>query len=372
MLVKPNIHIEKLDAYKITPQEPWIEKERDSILKLDWNEGTNLPEFICDFAQKLLRSGKYYNWYPDYSAIELHQQISQWLNLSVMQILSFPGSDSALDAICRCYLDMNSTVALLTPSYDNFRVFARSVGASVVHIKIPKPYEFDVNYVIEEVLSKKAKLLYLVSPNNPCGYVITPSEMTEICRRIPEVLIVCDHAYIEFCPDSDCTHLIVEHDNLVIARTFSKAFSLAGLRVGYVVAQHHILEVLAKVRNGKNLNMLSQKIVIEYLKNIEYLYSWVKEVTTARELLYSGFRDLKINYYNSHANFVLFEPKNPQNILAELKSENIYIRDKSVTTEGGIRITVTDSDAMQKFISSLKLIILGKKNDLHLNTQSLL
>jgi len=372
MPVRPNHYVENLNTYKITPQEPWIEEDRRSILKLDWNEGSYIPDFVSVLATNLIKSGEYYNWYPDYSSVELHQQLSLWLDISVMQILSFPGSDVALDAICRCYLEPNSIAAITTPSYDNFNIFARSTGASVVHIPIPKPFDFDAEFVIGQALLKKAKLLYLVSPNNPCGYIIEPSDISKICRTLPDVLIVCDHAYVEFSPYADCTHLIAEHENLVITRTFSKAFSLAGMRMGYVVAQHHILEVLAKFRNGKNLNMFSQKIVIECLKNIEFLNTWINQVTSAREMLYKGLSKMGIHYYESHANFVLFEPRNPETIVAELKRRKIYVRDKRMATGGGIRVTVTHKAAMSQFLSALEKIVLGKIDGLHLTRQSLL
>ena len=357
MAVRPNRFIEKLDPYKITTQEPWNEKDRKAVLKLDWNEATFVPSFIRDFAIQLLKSDEYFNWYPDYNAHQLHKALAESLGVSVMEVLSFPGSDAALEALCRCYLAPRFKAVAVTPSYSNFFVFAKSIGASVNYVSIPKPFCFDLDMVINKTKKVRGQLLYLVTPNNPCGYFIDPTDVSKICDLLPDVLIVCDQAYVEFATYADCVHLISDHPNLIIVRTFSKAYSLAGMRVGYVVAQHEILKNLSKIRNGKNLIMLAQKLAIECLKHPTWLEDWVKEIIREKEKLYKILDQFGIPYYHSHGNFVLFELSSPKKTVAELKKRRIFIRDQSEAIEGGVRVTIGHSSAMKRFANVLQEII---------------
>ena len=353
MAVRPNRFIERLAPYKITPQEPWLDYRSRTILKLDWNEGDFLPDHIRRYAMSLMRSDAIFSWYPDYGALELHEEIARTLGCSPLQVLSFPGSDVALDTVCRAFLDVGERALIVTPSYENFDVFVNSVGAVCDLLPLPKPYRFDRLLVQQALQARPTKLLYLVSPNNPCGYAIELDDIRRLCTDNPDTLVVCDQAYVEFAAEYDCVRLIDELPNLLINRTFSKAFSLAGLRLGYVVGDHELLAPLAKVRNGKNIGMLAQKVSIEMLRHPELVGEWVKEVIAARQWCYERLSELVPVVYPSHGNFLLFEVPKPLEVVAELKAHQIYIRDKTRTTGGGVRVSITSRRAMMRFIDGL-------------------
>lgn len=358
MIIQPNQFIKELEPYKVTPQEPWLSDRDSEMLKLDWNEGSEPPFFLKKIVNKLLKKHKYWSWYSDYNSLKLNFQISKKLSLSELQLLTFPGSDVALETICRTFLSHKDQVYVLLPTYSNFLTFAASCGADINKIYLEKPYNFSAEYLIQRIPKNKAKIIYLVSPNNPCGYLIKESEIRKICEFFDNILIICDQAYLEFAPECDLKNLINVFDNLIITRTFSKAYSLAGIRIGYCLGQHILIKEISKIRNGKNVSMLSQEIALECLKNSKWLENRVEIVSKEKEHLYSEFQKLNIPFYKSNGNFVLFEPKNPHKVLLGLKAKGIFIRDQIKATNGGLRVTLTNKSSNRKFISTLKEIIL--------------
>ena len=361
MVIQPNQFIKKLEAYKVTPQEPWL-SDNDDFLKLDWNEGSEPPDFLKNLIIHLLKKPKYWSWYPDYNSQKLNLEISKRNSMSDLQHLTFPGSDVALDTICRTFISPGDSVYVLLPTYTNFFTFAESCGADINKIFLEKPYIFNADLLLSHIPANKAKLIYLVSPNNPCGYEISKQDLMKICRIYKNSLIICDQAYVEFSIKSDLKELINIFDNLIITRTFSKAYSLAGIRIGYCIGQHSLLKEIQKIRNGKNITMLSQEVALACLKNNNWLENRVLMIRNEKEILYSEFINLGITFYKSSGNFVLFEPKEPNQILSELKANGIFIRDQIKATKGGLRVTITSKSANRKFINILKKIYKKKNN----------
>jgi len=360
MSVKANIHIEQLEPYRVTPQEPWQDKNRHEVHKLDWNEANIAPPFVNSLARKLLLQSEFFVWYPDCNAHDLHDCIASNLGIPEFQVLSFPGSDSALDSLCRVFIAPGEAIVTVQPSYANFNVFALSCGARLVKHDLPKPYIFDSSAVIDTCINESAKILYLVSPNNPCGYTIPLEDLDYICKSLPQTLVICDQAYVEFSPQADACHLVSKFENLVITRTFSKAYALAGMRIGYLIASHSILKNVSKIRNGKNINMLSQQLAIECLRQTESLRAWVDQVSMGKQLIYSAFQQSATPFYPSAGNFILFEPNDPINMLSTLKQNKIFIRDQIATTGGGLRVTVGDLSSTEEFLRLYQRIV--KKN----------
>ena len=360
--IKINKYIEKLSPYKITSQDPWLIKDTKSISKLDWNEGDFVPDVIKKKIISLSKKNHLYNWYSDYSAYDLHAKLAEYLGVSINNILSFPGSDNALENICRCFLNPKDKVIIPVPTYDNFEVFAESCGADLIKYKIEKPYKFNLTKLINFSKKYKPKLIYLATPNNPCGYYIKPKDISIICKKFPETLIICDQAYVDFAKYSDCKHLIKKIHNIIIVRTFSKAFSLAGIRLGYVIADNKLLKVLSKIRNGKNISMTSQILGICVIENINEYNKWIDSVNLLRETLYNQLLKLKITAYKSHGNFILFEINSSQLFLSYLKENYMYLRDKVKSTDGGIRLTITNKNSINKFLNLLTKYIFNKEN----------
>ena len=356
MSITPNPYVESLEAYEITPQEPWQIHEDVDLHKLDWNEGAYMPEFARRVARRRLIRDEYFNWYPDCAAIALTKALAEWLRVSAFNVLTFPGSDVALETLCRTYLSPGDRVLIPTPTYENFFPFAAACGAQLQFVTLPKPYAFDAAALIRD-LPRPPKVVYLVSPNNPCGYAVAREDVRAICVAFPQSLIILDQAYVEFAPALNCAELVTEYDNLAVTRTFSKAFSLAGLRLGYVVAGRPVLRNIAKIRNGKNVSMLAQELGLEMLRNRAELEHWIAEVIATREWLSGQMARLQLQFYPSSANFILFEVPDPTYFMAEFKRHGVYVRDKSRAAPGCLRVTVSTRTSAQHFCEVLARLL---------------
>jgi len=357
-MVNPSSFIQKLEAYKITPQDVWSDMASDNILKLDWNESPDDFRFYQDELSKIANERGVLAWYPDCLALKLTDELAQYVGIDSHNILTFPGSDVALECLCRAYLEPGDKVLTLCPTYENFFVYVLQVGASLVKVELEKPFVPNLKTVEDRLNSiDAAKMVYLVSPNNPCGYILPLYEVETLIGKFPETLFIVDEAYIEFADVNSFSSLIETFSNIVILRTFSKGFGLAGVRLGYLCAPLNIINVMNKIRNGKNISMVAQRLGICALQNIEKIQEWVKEVKEAREIFQCWCEKNEIVYYPSHGNFVLMEVSQPNEICSKLKSLGVYVRNRNVLSKGAIRVTIGSKMHVKALISKLELAL---------------
>lgn len=357
MAIKPNPFVENLAPYVTTSQEPWVVKDRSALHKMDWNEGPRPPKSLKELAAKLITKDEIFSWYPDCNTYDLTATLADFLLVSEMNILTFPGSDVALETLCRTYLSAGDKVVVLTPTYEHVFVYIACMGAEVLPLPLQKPFQFELAAVVEFLHTTKAKALYLVRPNNPCGYMIDAADIVQLCQQFPELLVIADEAYIEFADQPSLVNTVLQLPNLVVLRTFSKAFALAGVRIGYMVAHHQVLQYVSRLRNGKNIAMLGQLLAIEALKQRELLQQHLVEVRAARQWLCARFADHGITYFSSQGNFVLFELDNPRQIVAELKVQGVYVRDRSGAIARCVRVTITDQASTEFFWKCLQRLL---------------
>lgn len=347
-------YIRELKPYKATPQDPWLFTKKSQIAKVDWNEGSFIPLRVKFKIFSLLFKNHFLNWYPDSTSFELIKSISEFTKIDINQILTFSGADDALDKICRTFLREDDNVLLLDPTYDNFEIYAKSCGAKILKIKIFNQRELKIDKIIRFSKKNKIKMIYISNPNNPIGYTIPKNQIYKLCKHLKQTLILCDQAYAEFSNKSDCKSLIKENHNLLITRSFSKAFAIAGLRLGYVLSNFNNIQNLAKVRNGKNVSMIGQVVATEILKNVDLYKTWINEIQNEKYKIYQNLKKLKIKYFKSEANFILIYVKYPKVLLLNLRKNMIFARDKISTTNGGIRLTVSNKKNNLKFLNVLK------------------
>ncbi len=357
MSIKPNPFVEHLTPYATTSQEPWVVTDRANLRKMDWNEGPGPQKFLKELAVKLLTQDEMISWYPDCNTFDLTETLAAYLRVSEMNILTFPGSDVALETLCRTFLCPDERVVVLTPTYEHAFVYIAAMGAQVVRYALEKPFELDTEALASFLSQNPAKAVYLVRPNNPCGYMLDAAFIQRLCADFPQMLVVADEAYIEFSDQPSLAQTAAEMNNLVVLRTFSKAFSLAGLRVGYMIAHHDILKYVSRLRNGKNISMLGQVLAMESLKRLDLLEQHVQDVKRARDWLCERFAEHGIVFYPTQGNFILFEIDNPRQIVAGLKVRGIYVRDRSSAISGCIRVTITDRASTEYFWASLQGLI---------------
>ena len=357
-MVKPSLFIQNLDPYKITPQDVWSDMAPDHILKLDWNESPEDFKFYQDELAKIASDRGILAWYPDCLALKLTDELSQYVGIDSNNILTFPGSDVGLETLCRAYLEPGDKVLTLSPTYENFFVYVLQVGASLIKVELEKPFIPNLE-IIEDNLNSidLVKMVYLVSPNNPCGYVLSHYELESLINKFPEIMFIIDEAYIEFSDMNSFSSLVESFSNIVVLRTFSKGFGLAGVRLGYICAPLDVINVVNKIRNGKNISMVSQRLGICALQNIGKIQKWLKEVQEAREIFQFWCKKNNIKYYPSHGNFVLLEVSRPNEICSKLKSLGVYIRNRNVMIQSAIRVTIGSKRHVNSLILKLETVL---------------
>lgn len=356
-MVKPSRFVSELEPYKITPQDVWSPSAPEDLLKLDWNESPFDFDFYSDELSRIASERGMVAWYPDYLALELSDELSRFTGLDGNLILTFPGSDVGLETLCRAYLEPNDGVLALCPTYENFFVYVLQTGAKLDKMHIAPPFSPDVSAIASRIGALgQAKAVYIARPNNPCGYIISCDAIETLAKRFPDTMLIVDEAYIEFSDEPSCVSLVERHSNIVVTRTFSKAFGMAGLRLGYLCASLEVINTVNKIRNGKNISMFAQRLGLHALRNYRHIVSWIADVKASRTLFCDWCYTNGITCYPSHGNFVLFRVASPNEVCSALKAEGIYVRNRNAILPGCVRATMGSREHLERLISSLNRI----------------
>ena len=300
----------------------------------DWNESEFPP---TNKVFEVMKSFYRYERYPDITAKLLKSKLSEYVSLPVDFIEVYNGSDDALKDIITVFVDKETHVLSYQPSYTQVNTFITTNTENYMKVNIKNPlgeHEYDFDYC------KVANVVYLVNPNNPTGKLLAVDEIEKLLKTYPDTLFIVDEAYYEFAKQS-CSHLVISHKNLIVTRTFSKAFGLASVRLGYCMGHPDTLSHIRKIRNGKAVNTLAQLCGIAALNDLDYLQSRIDEMNDAKKF----FIDNLPNYYNaldSDANFVLVKTPDSKKLLDKMRKNKILIRDRSAfdNLENCVRITI--------------------------------
>ena len=354
-MVKPSRFVADLDPYKITPQDVWSEAAPRDLLKLDWNESPEDFDWFQKELRRVVDDRGMLAWYPDYLALQLTDALARYLQISGNNVLTFPGSDVGLETLCRAYLEPEDVVVALCPTYENFFVYALQTGARLDKLVVDRPFHVDPQEVARRIRDAgPAKAVYLASPNNPCGYVVPVETISALAAEFSSTMIIVDEAYIEFADSGSCAGLVETLPNLVVARTFSKGFGMAGLRLGYLCTSLPIINTVNKIRNGKNISMIAQRMGLHALQNIGRISAWVEDVKRQRARLAAWFAEQGVTCYPSQGNFLLFEVNRPNELCSKLKAEGVYVRNRHAMLPRCVRVTIGSSRHVDRLIAELE------------------
>ena len=300
----------------------------------DWNESEFPP---TNKVFEVMKSFYRYERYPDITAKLLKSKLSEYVSLPVDFIEVYNGSDDALKDIITVFVDKETHVLSYQPSYTQVNTFITTNTENYMKVNIKNPlgeHEYDFDYC------KVVNVVYLVNPNNPTGKLLAVDEIEKLLKTYPDTLFIVDEAYYEFAKQS-CSHLVISHKNLIVTRTFSKAFGLASVRLGYCMGHPDTLSHLRKIRNGKAVNSLAQLCGVAALDDLDYLDSRIDEMNDAKKFFVDN---LPHEYYavNSQTNFVLLKTPDSKKLLNKMKDNKILIRDRSSfdNLENCVRITI--------------------------------
>lgn len=327
-----NEYIKGIKPYQAASHDIWSCGIKDSAgyLKLDWNEATVPPSpRVRERILELASAPCFFQWYPNTDNQRLLQAIGDYVGVKKGNVQVFPSSDTLHEYIARTYLKDGDKAIMMWPTYDNFRVAAESVGADIVYYEMDN-FCFDAEKMGTLVRSSGARLAYLCNPNNPTGEGLETESLDKLIRENHDCIFVVDEAYMEFFGRTMCRQAAETH-NLLVSRTFSKAFGLANFRIGYLVASVENIEAVSRIRNAKSISTFAQEAALAALEDLPYMQGYVREVVQARQMFMEGIGGLGrgIRAYPSEANFVLISlgSEVARDRLADfLKEKKIYIR----------------------------------------------
>lgn len=298
-----------------------------------------------------------YNRYPDPLQYEVKKRLSEIKGVPPRNIFLGNGSDEAIDILVRAFCNPGvDNVILVPPTYGMYEV---SANINDIHIKkVPLTEEFQLNLEsIAEAIDEHTKLIFVCSPNNPTGNSMNRDDVETLLANFNGIVVV-DEAYINFSRQKTFIQELTEYANLVVLQTLSKAWGLAGLRVGMAFASEEIIEVMNKVKPPYNINDASQQLALKALQNIDQVNSWIRETLAQRDKLVLELKDYEfvIDIYPSDANFILVKTTDAKGIYNFLVQKGIIVRDRSKVTlcEGCLRITVGTPGENNILLEALK------------------
>lgn len=298
------------------------------------------------------------NRYPDPASQIIKRELSKFLNVDERNIFVGVGSDEVIDLMIRVFVNPDEEIIVFEPTYGMYKVWGEINAAKVTSCLLNKDFQIDFRALRRNV-NKKTKMIFCASPNSPTGNLLREKDVEMLCKMFKGIVVI-DEAYVEFSSKPSLVRRIKDFENLVVLRTFSKAWGLAGLRVGYCVANAECIRFLNKIKPPYNLNILSSKLAIEALKNYEKLFDMREKIIRERIWLMFELKKLRCEVFPSEANFLLIRVKNAYAIVKKLAQRfGVVVRDFSTKPllKDCFRVTVGTPEQNRLFIQSLSQLL---------------
>lgn len=325
-----------------------------SVIKLGSNENPLGPSPKA--VQALVDTAPCANIYPSADAIELREALSKYTGFPVSNLIaSGPGMDGLLDGLCRLIIEKGDEVIVPTPTFAYYELPARACGGKPVFVRRKQDFSIDPEKLLEAA-SSRTKIIFLCSPNNPSGNLLPENDLRRILENT-RALVFVDEAYVEFA-DRNLAGLVREYDNLVVGRTFSKVFGLAGLRLGYGVMPEWLAKEYIRAATPFSVSLPALKAGIAALSDAEHRK---KSVEIAREGRKYLKEKIPFKVYPSQANFVLVDvaPLKAKAVTQNLMKKGIIVRSCDSFREAGdtlIRVTVGTPEQNEKVVRAFETV----------------
>ncbi|MBL7721268.1 MAG: histidinol-phosphate transaminase [Chitinophagaceae bacterium] len=298
-----------------------------------------------------------YNRYPDPLQQKLKEKISNIKGVPIQNIFLGNGSDEAIDLLFRVFCEPGKDNAIVCPpTYGMYEVCAELNDVQAIKVPLLQSFQLDLD-TIEKVIDSNTKLIFVCSPNNPTGNSVSKSDIEVLLNNF-DGLVVIDEAYINFARQKTFIPELTEYPNLVILQTLSKAWGLAGLRIGMAFAGQPVIDYLNKVKYPYNISTATQQLAIEALSNISSVNNWTKTTVEQREWMSKQLVTLAFvkNTYPSDANFILVKMQDAKKVYDYLTRKGIIVRDRSnvILCDECLRITIGTPDENNQLVDALK------------------
>jgi histidinol-phosphate aminotransferase len=298
-----------------------------------------------------------YNRYPDPLQWKVKQKLSQLKDIPPAQIFLGNGSDEPIDLLIRAFCEPNQDSILITePTYGMYAVCAEVNAVNIQTVPLTPDFDLDLE-ALPGTFDATTKIIFLCSPNNPTGNLLSRDKITEVLKKFYGIVVI-DEAYIDFAGGRSFVSELEKYPNLVILQTFSKAWGLAGLRLGMAFSSTEIIAILNKIKYPYNVNIQTQALALEALDNAYKKNIWVEEILASREKLIKALKTVNIveKIFPTDSNFVLVRVQDAPATYQYLTENGIIVRDRSKVKlcYNCIRITVGTPEENETLINALK------------------
>ncbi len=296
------------------------------------------------------------NRYPDNKHAELKKLVSKIKNVNVNEVIFGNGTDEILDLIIRVFCNpYEDKIITLPPTYGMYDVIAKTNAVENIEIPLKSDFSIDKNEILK-LSSTSTKILFLSSPNNPTGNSFNTNDLIDLIKGFKGIVVV-DEAYIDFSSKQSLISLIRDNNNLIITQTMSKAFGMAGIRLGMGFSNEKIISYLNKIKPPYNINVLTERRALEELNKIDEIKTNISIILNQRNLLILCLKKLDFveKIYKSDANFLLVKVDNADKRYNQLMDKGIVVRNRSdqPLCQNCLRITIGTKNENNSLIKTL-------------------
>ena len=320
-------------------------------LRLDFNENTVACSPAVGEVLGRISAGELTR-YPERESVEA--VVAAHLDLPPARVALTNGVDEAIHVLFEAFLDEGDELLLPVPTYTMYEVYASATDARVVTVLADEDLRFPYDRLVARITSR-TKIIAIANPNSPSGSIATREQIVDLAHLAPQAIVLVDEAYFHFHRET-VLDLIGTLPNLIVARTFSKAYGLAGLRVGVVAGPIELMRWVRRVLSPYSVNSVALACLPAALKDIAYLDWYVSEVLAARNEFEGALAAAHVRYWPSRANFILVEigPRHKE-FVRHMLAAGVLVRDRSNDPgcDGRVRITVGTREQMQKAVVAL-------------------
>ena len=324
-------------------------------MRLDFNENTSgcSPRVLARLQQM---TAEELTRYPERVPVE--SAVAQWLGLQAAQVLLTNGVDEGIHLLAETFLEPRTEALVVVPTFSMYEIYAGATGAAVVTLQPDKDFAFPLQRVLEHI-NPATRLIAIANPNNPTGSVVSRDALLAIAEAAPDAAVLVDEAYFDFYGESVVAD-IARLPNLFVARTFSKAYGMAGLRVGALVGNAVHIAAVKRVASPYNVNAVALACLPGAMADTEYVAAYVEAVRRSRARVEAELDALGLTYWKSRANFVLVRlGAFRERFVARMRDCGILVRDRHQDPgcSGCVRISIGTDKQTDVLISALRYVI---------------
>ena len=341
------MHIRSAIANMGTYKPPLEGRNPKEYLLMDFNESPEPPPpSVRKALQKYSLEGDLHV-YPHYGSF--CEELGRYVGVSAEQLLLTNGSDQGIDVVLRCLLEPGTNLVMAMPGFTMFKQTVGTIGAYFIEVPYPEDLVFPFEKV-RQAVNAGTRIIVVINPNNPTGTSALLEQVEALLREFPECAVLVDEAYYEFTGQT-CLHLLNQYPNLVVLRTFSKAFAIPALRLGYVIAREEFINELLKIRGPYDVNMaalVAARALLQDSKSWQELVSHL--MGESKPALEQFLKEHGVRFYPGEANFLLVEPKGGATAaVSYLKEQGILVRPMRPPLENYFRMSLRKMVDMKLF-----------------------